>query len=96
MGANKATINNKDIGGGIGGLFSARNDLEPSKRELGQLAAAMADAMNQQNRLGMDLDNELGISSLGSSDGLAYSQNTGSGAASSELRARQGHGSDHL
>ncbi|MGL6539474.1 FlgK family flagellar hook-associated protein [Aeromonas hydrophila] len=83
MGANKATINNKDIGGGIGGLFSARNDLEPSKRELGQLAAAMADAMNQQNRLGMDLDNELGgdLFSLGSSDGLAYSQNTGSGAA---------------
>ncbi|MBL0559996.1 FlgK family flagellar hook-associated protein [Aeromonas hydrophila] len=83
MGANKATIDNKDIGGGIGGLFSARNDLEPSKRELGQLAAAMADAMNQQNRLGMDLDNELGgdLFSLGSSDGLAYSQNTGSGAA---------------
>ncbi len=63
-------------------MFSARNDLEPSKRELGQLAAAMADAMNQQNRLGMDLDNELGdLFSLGSSDGLAYSQNTGSGAA---------------
>ena len=64
MGANKATINNKDIGGGIGGLFSARNDLEPSKREAWSMAAAMADAMNQQNRLGMDLDNELGISSL--------------------------------
>ncbi len=60
MDPNKITLNNKDIGGGLGGLFSARNDLEPSKRELGQLAAAMADAMNQQNRLGMDLDNELG------------------------------------
>lgn len=83
MDPNKITLNNKDIGGGLGGLFSARNDLEPSKRELGQLAAAMADAMNQQNRLGMDLDNELGgdLFSLGSSDGLAYSQNTGSGAA---------------
>ncbi|MEI5617463.1 hypothetical protein WB403_51110, partial [Streptomyces brasiliscabiei] len=46
LGANKTTINDKDIGGGVGGLFSARNDLEPSKRELGQLAAAMADAMN--------------------------------------------------
>ncbi|HCT5131612.1 TPA: flagellar biosynthesis protein FlgK, partial [Aeromonas hydrophila] len=83
MDPNKFTLNNKDIGGGLGGLFSARNDLEPSKRELGQLAAAMADAMNQQNRLGMDLDNELGgdLFSLGSSDGLAYSQNSGSGAA---------------
>ncbi|OKB09403.1 FlgK family flagellar hook-associated protein [Aeromonas salmonicida] len=83
MGANKTTISDKDIGGGVGGLFSARNDLEPSKRELGQLAAAMADAMNRQNRLGMDLDNELGgdLFSLASSDGLAYEQNTGTGAA---------------
>ncbi|ATU98432.1 FlgK family flagellar hook-associated protein [Aeromonas salmonicida] len=83
MGANKTAINDKDIGGGVGGLFSARNDLEPSKRELGQLAAAMADAMNRQNRLGMDLDNELGgdLFSLTSSDGLAYEQNTGAGAA---------------
>ncbi|WP_284730716.1 FlgK family flagellar hook-associated protein, partial [Aeromonas dhakensis] len=66
-----------------GGLFSARNDLEPAKRELGQLAAAMADAMNQQNRLGMDLDNELGgdLFSLGTSDGLPYSQNTGNATA---------------
>ncbi|WOX51105.1 flagellar basal body rod C-terminal domain-containing protein [Aeromonas sp. CD] len=83
MDPNKITLNDKDIGGGIGGLFSARNDLEPAKRELGQLAAAMADAMNQQNRLGMDLDNELGgdLFSLGTSDGLAYSQNTGNAAA---------------
>lgn len=83
MDPNKVALNDKDIGGGIGGLFSARNDLEPAKRELGQLAAAMADAMNQQNRLGMDLDNELGgdLFSLGTSDGLPYSQNTGNAAA---------------
>ncbi|HDX8371325.1 TPA: flagellar biosynthesis protein FlgK [Aeromonas dhakensis] len=83
MEPNKVALNDKDIGGGIGGLFSARNDLEPAKRELGQLAAAMADAMNQQNRLGMDLDNELGgdLFSLGTSDGLPYSQNTGNATA---------------
>ncbi|OZG41747.1 flagellar biosynthesis protein FlgK [Aeromonas sp. A35_P] len=83
MDPNKVALNDKDIGGGIGGLFSARNDLEPAKRELGQLAAAMADAMNQQNRLGMDLDNELGgdLFSLATSDGLPYSQNTGNAAA---------------
>ncbi|MER0499317.1 FlgK family flagellar hook-associated protein [Aeromonas hydrophila] len=83
MGTSKTIMNDKDIGGGIGGLFSARNDLDPTKRELGQLSVAMADAMNQQNRLGMDLDNELGgdLFSLGTSDGLAYSQNTGSSAA---------------
>lgn len=83
MDPNKVALNDKDIGGGIGGLFSARNDLEPAKRELGQLAAAMADAMNQQNRLGMDLDNELGgdLFSLATSDGLPYSQNTGNAVA---------------
>ncbi|MEV3807430.1 flagellar basal body rod C-terminal domain-containing protein [Aeromonas dhakensis] len=83
MDPNKVALNDKDIGGGIGGLFSARNDLEPAKRELGQLAAAMADAMSQQNRLGMDLDNELGgdLFSLGTSDGLPYSQNTGNATA---------------
>ncbi|QXC06395.1 flagellar basal body rod C-terminal domain-containing protein [Aeromonas sp. FDAARGOS 1408] len=83
MDPNKVALNDKDIGGGIGGLFSARNDLEPAKRELGQLAAAMADTMNQQNRLGMDLDNELGgdLFSLGTSDGLPYSQNTGNATA---------------
>ena len=84
LGANQANINDKDLGGAIGGLFTARNDLEPAKRELGQLAVAMADAMNQQNRLGMDLDNELGgdLFTLEVSKGLPYGSNTGSGAAS--------------
>lgn len=84
LGTNKASVNDKDIGGAIGGLFNARRDLEPSKRELGQLAVAMADAMNQQNRLGMDLDNELGgdLFSLKDSQGLPYASNTGNGAAS--------------
>ncbi|MGY3975363.1 FlgK family flagellar hook-associated protein [Aeromonas mytilicola] len=84
LGANQANINDKDLGGAIGGLFTARNDLEPAKRELGQLAAAMADAMNQQNRLGMDLDNELGgdLFSLKGSQGLPYAGNQGNGAAS--------------
>lgn len=84
LGANQANINDKDLGGAIGGLFTARNDLEPAKRELGQLAVAMADAMNQQNRLGMDLDNELGgdLFSLKGSQGLPYAGNQGNGAAS--------------
>lgn len=84
LGANKATISDKDMGGTIGGLFTARRDLEPTKRELGQLAVALADAMNQQNRLGMDLDNELGgdLFTLEGSQGLPYAGNQGSGAAS--------------
>ncbi|HDO1385223.1 TPA: flagellar biosynthesis protein FlgK [Aeromonas veronii] len=79
LGDNQATIDNETFGGAMGGLFKARTDLEPTKRELGQLAVAMADAMNQQNRLGMDLDNEIGgdIFTLPTSKGLPYGNNTG-------------------
>ncbi len=84
LGKNQASINDQDIGGAIGGLFTARRDLEPAKRELGQLAVALGDAMNQQNRLGMDLDNELGgdLFTLKGSKGLPYASNQGNGAAS--------------
>ncbi len=84
LGKNQASINDQDIGGAIGGLFTARRDLEPAKRELGQLAVALGDAMNQQNRLGMDLDNELGgdLFTLKGSHGLPYASNQGNGAAS--------------
>ncbi len=80
LGDNKALIDHDTFGGAVGGLFKARTDLEPTKRELGQLAIAMADALNQQNRLGMDLDNEIGadIFTLPTSKGLPYGSNTGS------------------
>ncbi|MGL5708270.1 MAG: flagellar hook-associated protein FlgK, partial [Aeromonas sp.] len=83
LGDNQATIDNATFGGAMGGLFKARTDLEPTKRELGQLAVAMADAMNQQNRLGMDLDNEIGgdIFTLPTSKGLSYGGNTGTAEA---------------
>lgn len=83
LGDNQATIDNETFGGAMGGLFKARTDLEPTKRELGQLAVAMADALNQQNRLGMDLDNEIGgdIFTLPTSKGLPYGGNTGSAVA---------------
>ncbi|WP_068977213.1 MULTISPECIES: FlgK family flagellar hook-associated protein [Aeromonas] len=84
LGDNKALIDHDTFGGAVGGLFKARTDLEPTKRELGQLAIAMADALNQQNRLGMDLDNEIGgdIFTLPTSKGLPYGGNTGTAAAS--------------
>ncbi|TNI85232.1 FlgK family flagellar hook-associated protein [Aeromonas sobria] len=83
LGDNKALIDHDTFGGAVGGLFKARTDLEPTKRELGQLAIAMADALNQQNRLGMDLDNEIGsdIFTLPTSKGLPYGSNTGSAGA---------------
>jgi flagellar hook-associated protein 1 FlgK len=79
LGENQALIDHDTFGGAMGGLFKARTDLEPTKRELGQLAVAMGDAMNQQNRLGMDLDNEIGgdIFTLPTSQGLPYGDNSG-------------------
>lgn len=80
LGNSTSQIDSTTLGGSLGGLFQARADLEPTKRELGQLAVSIADAMNQQNRLGMDLDNEIGgdIFSLTSAKGLEYKSNTGS------------------
>ncbi|WP_272968527.1 flagellar hook-associated protein FlgK [Alteromonas australica] len=50
-----------DLGGALGGLFRYRNDvLGPAMRDVGQLSVAFADAMNTQNKLGMDLDGQLG------------------------------------
>jgi flagellar hook-associated protein 1 FlgK len=50
-----------NLGGTLGGLFRFRNEvLSPSMRELGQTTIALADQLNLQNRLGMDLDGQLG------------------------------------
>lgn len=50
------------LGGSLGGLVAYRDEvLEPSQFKLGQMAMGFADALNEQNRLGMDLDNELGV-----------------------------------
>ena len=50
-----------DLAGALGGLFRYRNDvLGPAMRDVGQLSVAFADAMNTQNKLGMDLDGQLG------------------------------------
>ena len=57
------TLNLKEtnLGGAIGGLFRYRDEiLENSRRELGQLALAVTETVNTQNRLGMDFDQQLG------------------------------------
>lgn len=49
------------LGGKIGGLFRYRDEiLETSRRELGQIALALTESLNTQNRLGMDFDQQLG------------------------------------
>ncbi len=50
-----------NLGGSVGGLFRYRDEiLATSQRELGQIAMTMAVSMNEQNRLGMDFDQQLG------------------------------------
>lgn len=54
-------LRDEGIGGEIQGLLTYRDEvLEPNRRELGQVALSLTDAMNEQNKLGMDLDGELG------------------------------------
>ena len=52
----------------------------------------MADAMNQQNRLGMDLNGNLGgdLFTIPSVDAMGYQANTGSAALSATLEPGQG------
>ncbi|WP_414830914.1 flagellar hook-associated protein FlgK [Alteromonas sp. H39] len=64
-----------DLGGSLGGLFRYRNDiLGPAQRDIGQLSLAFAAAMNQQNKLGMDMDGQLGsnLFTLPTFQGLNY------------------------
>lgn len=71
-------VQETDLGGTFGGMFRYRDEiLEKSQRDLGQIAMALAGAMNEQNRLGMDFDQQLGgnIFSLPEFQGLEYSGN---------------------
>jgi len=81
------------LGGKIGGLLSFREEiLIPTQNRLGQLALSMTDAMNTQNRLGMNLNGEIGgnLFNLPTSSGFAFPNNAGAGAVSVIIEAGQG------
>ncbi|MFT6897913.1 MAG: flagellar hook-associated protein 1 FlgK [Paraglaciecola sp.] len=81
-----------EIGGAMGGLFRYRNEvLEPSRRELGQIALAVTESINTQNRSGMDFDQQHGgdIFSRPSISGLNY---PGNGDPSSVISGRIAQG----
>lgn len=82
IGNSSSSLSTKQVGGGLGGLYQAREELGPLQNEIGQLAVALADAMNQQNSKGMTLNNQLGsdIFTLPTSSGLANANNAGNGA----------------
>jgi flagellar hook-associated protein 1 FlgK len=72
------SISETDLGGAIGGLFRFRDEvLQTSLRELGQIALAITETMNTQNRQGMDYDQQLGsnIFTLPDFIGLNYPDN---------------------
>ncbi|GAA0367025.1 flagellar basal body rod C-terminal domain-containing protein [Bowmanella denitrificans] len=72
-------VDETEMGGKMGGLFSFRDEvLGPKQRELGQLALAFADAMNEQNELGMDYDGQLGakLFELPEFQSLGYQDNS--------------------
>lgn len=69
------------VGGTLGGIFRYRDEiLATSQRELGQIAMTLAAAMNEQNGLGMDFDQQLGsdIFTLPEFTGLNYAANSSS------------------
>lgn len=82
-----------DLGGALGGLFEYRNEvLGPTMRDVGQLSVAFADAMNTQNKLGMDLDGQIGtnIFDIPSFRGLAYEDTSGDYIVTGQLSEGKG------
>lgn len=54
-------ISRQMSGGELGGLMRFRSEaLDPALNSLGQIGLALTDALNQQNKLGMDLEGSLG------------------------------------
>ena len=87
--SSETTLDNTTIGGELGGLLEVRTEIEEVEKSLGQLAIAMADAFNQGNHNGVDLNGNLGgdiftiapVTTLGSnSNSVATTVNFGEGA----------------
>lgn len=79
--------------GKIGGLLAFRDDiLVPAQNQIGQMGIALADAFNQQNRLGMDANGELGgdIFDIPTVSAFVYQANTGTANMSATVEAGKG------
>lgn len=83
VGSATFTLNNKTLGGTLGGYMAARDTITETQREIGQLALSFSDAMNTQNKQGMTLNNTLGsdLFSIQASGGLASSSNSSTGSS---------------
>ena len=79
--------------GKIGGLLAFRDDiLVPAQNQIGQMGLAIADAFNEQNKLGMDANGELGgdIFNIPTVGAYAYQANTGGASLTATLEAGKG------
>ncbi|KKO44050.1 flagellar hook protein FlgK [Arsukibacterium ikkense] len=75
-------INSKELGGKLGAIVGFREEiLDPTQLQLGQLALSITDAFNTQNKLGMDLNQQIGknIFILPEFNALNFRGNTGTG-----------------
>lgn len=58
---NELKLQDTELGGNVGALFEFRDRaVIPTLREIGQLSLGIADAFNVQNRMGLNLDGEVG------------------------------------
>lgn len=86
-------VNTSVLKGKIGGLLAYREEiLISSQNKLGQLSLAMADAFNQQNRLGLDGDGELGgdLFTIPTAGAYSYAANTGTAQVSGTIEPGKG------
>ncbi|GAA79444.1 flagellar basal body rod C-terminal domain-containing protein [Pseudoalteromonas sp. B131b] len=81
-------VDTSKLKGKIGGLLAFRDDiLVPAQNQIGQMGLAIADSFNEQNKLGMDANGELGgnIFNIPAVGGYAYAANTGGSTMTATL-----------
>ncbi|MEM5548895.1 flagellar hook-associated protein FlgK [Pseudoalteromonas fuliginea] len=89
-------IDTSKLKGKIGGLLAFRDDiLVPAQNQIGQMGLAIADAFNEQNKLGMNANGELGgdIFTIPTENAFAYQDNTG-GVTNMTATVEPGKGSE--
>jgi flagellar hook-associated protein 1 FlgK len=83
--SNGSPISSAITSGDLGGLLAARSQIvDPAKNQLGQIATAFAQTVNQQQNSGLDLTGSLGANlfSVGAPVATASTQNTDATTAS--------------
>ena len=89
VGGNVVNITKQLTGGSIGGILDFKSQvLDPSINSLGRVAIGLAQNFNDQHKMGMDLNNQLGgafFNDLNAVTPLASSKNTGNAVISAAV-----------